>query len=103
MIIWNGLGFVIIIIAVACLLLGNLILGAAWSTNSMAQGGALLITAALTFLFDKIVLAKRVDKTLMNKETGEDVTIRRDDSLFFVPFRFWPLILAGLAVVVNFM
>jgi hypothetical protein len=101
MVIWSGFGWVVPAFAVICLLLGNIILGESWSANTWAQAGALLVTAALTFAFDRGFLAKRADKTLMNKETGADVIIRKNDSLFFIPVRFWPLVLIALAAAVK--
>ena len=101
MVIWSGFGWVVPVIAIACLLLGNVIIGDSWSGNTWAQAGALLATAALTFAFDRFFLAKRADRTLMNKETGEDVVIRKSDSLFFIPIRFWPLVLVAIAVAIK--
>jgi hypothetical protein len=101
MVIWSGFGWVVPIIAIICLLLGNVLLGDSWSENSWAQAGALLASAVLTFGFDKFFLSKRADKTLMNKETGEDVILRKNDSLFFIPVRFWPFVFIAIAVAVK--
>lgn len=101
MIIWNGFGWVVPVFAVLCLLLGNVIIGDSWSGNTWAQAGALIAAAVLTFAFDRFFLAKRADKTLMNKETGEDVIIRKNDSLFFIPVRFWPFVLIAIAVAIK--
>ncbi len=102
MIVWSGFGWVVPVIAVVCLLIGNILIGENWSANTWAQAGTLLLAAILVFAFDRLFLEKRADKTLMNKETGEDVILRRNDSLFFIPVRFWPYILVGIAVLVKF-
>lgn len=101
MVVWSGFGWVVPIIAIVCLLLGNFALGDSWSGNTWAQAGALLVTAALTFVFDRFFLEKRADITLMNKETGADVVIRKNDSLFFIPVRFWPFVLIAIAAAVK--
>ena len=101
MIVWSGFGWVVAIIAFACLLLGNMILGDSWSGNTWAQSGAMLVAAAITYAFDRFFLSKRADKTLMNKETGEDVILRKNDSLFFVPVRFWPFVLIAIAIAIK--
>ncbi|PHR59146.1 MAG: hypothetical protein COA43_09855 [Robiginitomaculum sp.] len=101
MIVWSGFGWVVPIIAFACVLLGNTIIGETWSENTWGQAIALLVAAVLTFAFDRFFLAKRADKTLMNKETGEDVIIRKNDSLFFIPVRFWPIVLVAIAVAIK--
>lgn len=101
MVIWSGLGWVIPVIAIACLLLGSLVIGDSWSGNSWAQAGAILVAAALTFVFDRFFLEKRADKTLMDKETGKDVILRKNDSLFFIPVRFWPFVLVAIAVAIK--
>ncbi len=101
MVVWSGFGWLVAIIAIACLLIGNVILGDGWSGNTWAQAGAMLAAAAVTFGFDKVLLSKRVDKTLMNKETGEDVIIRKNDSLFFIPVRFWPFVFIAIAIAIK--
>ncbi len=102
MVIWSGLGFIIPIVVIACFLGGHLIMEDGWSGNTWAQAGSMLLAAIATFAVDKTLLSKRTDTTLMNKETGEDVILRKNDSLFFVPFRFWPFILIALAAVILY-
>lgn len=101
MVIWSGFGWVVPVFAIICLLLGNVALGDSWSSNTWAQAGALIVTAVFVFAFDKFFLSKRADTSLMNKETGEDVIIRKNDSMFFIPVRFWPFILVAIAVAVK--
>ena len=101
MVVWSGFGWVVAVLAIACLLIGNVILGDSWSGNTWAQAGAMLVTALLTFGFDRFFLAKRADRTLMNKETGEDVVLRKNDSLFFIPVRFWPFVLVAIAAAIK--
>lgn len=88
MIIWNKLGFVVGIIAIACLVLAQMAVGDAWSTSVIGKSGAFIAAALLTFAFDKFFLASRADSAT------------RKDSLFFVPVKFWPIIFVALAIIV---
>ena len=85
MIIWNGWGFVVAIIVVACLVGGQYIIGDGWADNRMAQSGAIAVSALVTFIIDRLFFSKS-----------------RHHSLFFIPLRFWPLILIAGAIALYF-
>lgn len=85
MIIWNGWGFIVAIIAFACLLGGQYIIGDTWADNRMAQSGAIVVAALVTFIIDRLFFAKS-----------------HGNSLFFISLRFWPLILIALAIAIQF-
>ena len=89
MIIWRGKGILIALIAFGCLY-GSEYLTRAWSGNEryyQTHGWPILvgflIAAALVYLMRLWLAAEHTQEA----------------SLFFVPARFWPGVLAGLGVV----
>jgi len=107
MIIWTGLGFLIPIIFLLGFFGGGfletLILGDA--QNSGVRGicmflGLALSTIACWFLHKSLV--KKGTKTLMDKETGEDVVFKPSHTLFFMPMHWWGVIGAAASSLVLF-
>ena len=90
MIIWSGFGFVVLIVVVVMMVLVQLALGDKWSTVSWGPSVALIISAILTFGIDKLVFEKMASKNYIDKDTGEEVVLRKNHALFFIPIRFWP-------------
>ncbi len=85
MIIWNGWGFIVAIILAACLVGGQFVIGDTWADNRWAQSGALLLAAIITFGVDRLFFSKS-----------------HNNSLFFIPLRFWPVIIIALAIALQF-
>ena len=51
-----------------------------------------LALSSITCWFFHKSLLKRGTKTLLDKETGEDVVLRPSHSLFFIPMHWWGVI-----------
>jgi hypothetical protein len=102
MIVWRGWGIVVVVLSGAALLLtqlaGDAILGAGFYTaHRWPRFVGLALAAGLVWLFSRILDA-RPGRVVIDQETGEQLTLRGGDHLFFVPLRFWPplLLVAGL-------
>lgn len=85
MIIWNGWGFIVAIIVVACLVGGQFIIGETWADNRLAQAGAIALAALITFIIERLFFSNS-----------------RSNSFFFIPLRFWPLLLIAGAIALYF-
>ena len=99
MLIWNGLGFLAIIFcfgaAIMCQLFFDAFFGAGYySSHKWTIGAAMFIAAALSWITGNS-LRKRSDRIVIDKETGEEITINRSiHSLFFIPMHYWGHIFA---------
>jgi hypothetical protein len=107
MIIWNGWGFLVAVIAFACLLASEAATEAAFADSRYYQQHgwpkmvAFLIAALLVWLLN-FCLSGRRSRIAIDVETHQPLVLRADDSLFFIPLRYWAPLLIGLAFVLLF-
>ena len=108
MIIWRGFGILVGIAGFIGFILAELITRGFTNSDTYYQahtaprlGGALL-GAALAFGVVKILEMWEKPRIVIDKATGREMVLRRGDSLFFIPVRFWPYIIFGIGVVVAF-
>ncbi|SER23568.1 hypothetical protein [Microlunatus flavus] len=107
-------------------IVGALVPGLAGSpAQGLFAGLGLIIGAVYTYLLDRFVLTPHLDKPrqqfvmqqlpqpvggqtyrqvpLVHPETGQPIWVQPRSSLFFVPVRYWPAILASIGVLVTFL
>jgi hypothetical protein len=103
MIIWTGKGWLVAAIAFA-LLVGSEFGWEAlfadpsyYQTHLWPRAAAFLLAAVLVWLLADW-LRRSGSRTVIDKATGEEMVIGGNDSLFFVPVRFWAPILALIGV-----
>lgn len=94
MVIWSGRGFLIALIAIGCLAFTELMTRAAWDSSYYAAHGWPKFVAFASAAGIIAVLAG------VGSEPGP--IFRPRDSLFFLPAKFWPLVLCALALVCAF-
>ncbi|WP_243371137.1 hypothetical protein [Microvirga solisilvae] len=96
MIIWSGWGFLIVFIAALSGVAASAIPG-----PMALKMGALAVFAAVGTWALSYMLNKREVRVLVDPSTGEKVVLGHNDSLFFIPVRFWPylILILGLALV----
>jgi hypothetical protein len=99
--VWSGWGFLVpIFIAVSLLAvngLGRFIDPMSNLTNSLWMlPVALLVSALLCCIFSYLFPAKTTEH--IDHRTGTHVFVRRRDSFFFIPMKYWTWILTGLAI-----
>jgi hypothetical protein len=100
MIIWSGLGFLVFVIAFACsfamAVFTNALFGDGYYTaHSWPLAVAMAIAGALTWLLGN-ALNRRKGKVMIEKETGREVVLQTNHSLFFVRVHYWGPILIAL-------
>ena len=105
MIIWNGLGFLVFVFVFGCSLATNLITNAVtgseayWDAHRWTFGFSLIV-AALPSWFVGLYLAAKKARTLVDKETGQEVVLQPYHAFFFIKMQWWGPILMVLGVVV---
>jgi hypothetical protein len=97
--VWQGLGaygFVVPFFSVVGgYLAAYVILGAdvAKRFGTSISGIALLFSAAILWWMAK-KLAARPTRVLVDKETGEEVTLSERHTMFYIPLRYWAIFFA---------
>ncbi len=103
MIIWSGHGYLVPVIVFLSCLAFQRVFDSLWgkgfySSHRWAFAVALLPAAALVHVLGDR-LRKRKSRTLIDKDTGEEIVIDRSThTLFFLPMRHWGPLLAALAL-----
>lgn len=127
---WGFFGFLFVGVGVALgFLLATLtgLVEDAGPVNGVFVGIGLVLAAVGLYFFDRHVVQKRLDKPrpltvtrplaqpythpdgrvqthevvpAVDGQTGQPITVRPTSTLFFIPLRFWPFVLAGIGVVV---
>ncbi len=107
MIIWSGYGFLVPIIAFACLLAAEFVSEAVFHDGNYYQEHAWPM--ALGFMVAGVVVAAAAHRfrgaeprVMLDEETGERVMVGGSKhSFFFVPIRYWSGILFMIGVLVT--
>jgi hypothetical protein len=104
-VVWKGWGIVVIGIAVLAVLIGagvGAALGIEGQNGDYPVGLALLVAGVGTW-FLGIRMNRNADRHLVDPATGETVIVRGGHDLFFVPVRWWGLVMigAGALLIVN--
>ncbi len=108
MLIWSGRGWLVAVLGFAAFLSAELLTEAVSRDASYYQRhgwpklAAFLLVAALVFLLDRLGHFRDRKGTFVEKATGEEVELGIRHTLFFIPVRYWPLLLAALGVVFTF-
>lgn len=101
MIIWRGKGGVIALIAFGSFLLAEWFTRAAFHDDTYYQNHgwpkllALWTAAAVVYALGSWFGVKQ-ERTLIDKSTGQEIKVSREGELFFIPARYWPMILVVL-------
>jgi hypothetical protein len=107
MIIWKGAGFIVAVVTFLILLLTEISVEALTRDDSYYQKhgwpklAGFTIAGCLVMLIGRY-LNKREGKVLIEKETGKEVVLKSEHSLFFINVEYWSYILLALGVVFLF-
>src|SRR4051794_26989266 len=98
MVIWSGWGILVVPIALICAVAGSAIPG----PEVLQTGVFAVLAATATWVFSHL-LDRRPKRLLVDLATGERVVLRQNDSLFFIPVRFWPylILMIGAAAILS--
>jgi len=107
MIVWSGFGFLVALITFGVLfatatvaekLSGN---PQFYEENSWVISVGMIVSALFTFVLAQL-LNKQKPRVVIDKNTGQEIELRRNHSLFWIPVKWWPIILVALSVAVYF-
>ena len=107
MIIWKGAGFIVAVVAFVMLLLTELAVEAAFTderyyqTHGWPKLVAFFISGCIVLFIGKY-LNKKEGKVLIEKDTGKEVVLKAEHSLFFISVGYWGYILFALGVIFLF-
>lgn len=98
MIIWKGFGILVLVIAVLCVVIVQLIANGVTGnpqygdTHHWVSGLALMISAIPIYFISRY-FSTRPGRVVIDKATKRELVIRRTHSLFFIPMEYWAIIL----------
>lgn len=107
MIIWQGVGFIVAVVAFVMLLLTEVSVESLFGDEKYYQAHgwpklAALAVAGLVVLLIGKYLNGRGGKVLIEKDTGREVLVKPRHSLFFINVEYWGYILVALGVIFLF-
>lgn len=103
MIVWSGFGFLIALIGIGALVGTEIIAEKITGIEHYYQANpwlilvGMLLAAAITFLANKTFLASQA-KAVLDKETGQEIVLRKEHTLFFIPSKWWPVLFVGIGI-----
>ena len=101
MIIWKGYGVMVLVYTVVGLFIGAMLSDAAQTEHAWPFAVGLFIAAAGNFYTASKLEGN--DRLVVDPETGEKLLLKRGDSLFFVPMKYWTWVMVALALLYAFM
>jgi hypothetical protein len=106
LVIWRGFGFLIVLAAAIGVALAVAVSFAFQSVGIKVPDGYLIAMMGIcvtAVCYGTTVLLERTDKgrAVIDKNTGQELLLRRRDSLFFMPVRWWTYA-AGLLTIFWF-
>jgi hypothetical protein len=105
MLIWTGWGFAVPVVAFASLILAELAANAYfddefyYAENGWPKAVGMFLAAALLWFLGQF-LHRDPGRTVIDKETGQELVIRRTHTFFWIRVEYWALILVVVGVVV---
>jgi hypothetical protein len=109
MIIWSGLGFLVVLIGFACALLVSLIVGAVtqdshyWEAHGWTKLLGMWLAAGLVWPLGRWLNGLHRQRTLIDPQTGQTFVLNpRSHALFFIPVEYWTPIFLLLGLILLF-
>ena len=99
MIIWKGYGFLVLVIAVAVGAIVSLLFGKIGSTEDMGAAIGAIISAAVIWVVGNKLNDAIKDRTMIDKQTGQEVVFKQNHSLFFIKMQYWAFIVGGIGII----
>jgi hypothetical protein len=103
MLIWNGKGYLVVIVAFISALGTEYLIESYFADQNYYQAhgwplATALVAAGIICWFLGSYLYSRGSRTVIDKATGQEMTIGGYDALFFIPMRYWGAIFAAAAI-----
>ena len=104
-VIWKGAGGLVLIFGIVAALLTNVVTSSAFNQNNYfadhawAQAMSLWMAGTACWFLGRYLNSKS-GRVLIDKATGQEITIKPDHSLFFIKLEYWGPILFGIGLFV---
>ena len=104
MIIWSGLGFLVVVIVFVSSLLAEVLTETITGNDNLYQQNpiplivSLLFSSILIYFLGKWLNTRKA-KTYIDKETGEEILLKNNHGLFFIQMEYWGIIIFLIAIV----
>ncbi|THV42759.1 hypothetical protein [Glycomyces buryatensis] len=102
MLVWQGKGILVLPPAILFAVFSGLTETVTPLKGQAAGGPGLLLggaaAAVLIWWFDRWLESRNPPRTLVDQQTGQQVVVRRRDTLFFIPMRFYPYVYAAVGI-----
>lgn len=99
MIVWSGRGILAPLVFIASMFLFVILLGESSIKPEYPFIAAFTITGFFSYFMGKKWNTQE-GRTFIDKASGQEVTIRPNHSLFWIPMQYWGFISIGLAIVI---
>ena len=99
MLVWNGKGYLVAVIAFVAAFGAEYLSEAYFADQTYYQthgwplAAALVVAGIISWILGSYLRGKN-SRTVIDKATGQEMTIGGEDALFFIPMRYWGPILA---------
>jgi hypothetical protein len=107
MFIWRGVGLAVVALTFGALVLTEVGVERLFSDDHYYQAHgwpkfvAFVLAAGMVWLLSDYI-EKRQARVVVDKQTGQEMTLRGTHHLFFVPLKYWPAILVVAGLVIMF-
>jgi len=106
MIVWQGFGFIVAVIGFGSLVLAEYLTRTFKDQYYYQEHGwpklvAFWLAAGVVWLIARYY-DTRPGKVMIEKDTGREIVVRRNHSLFFLPMRYWTYVFLVLGAVFLF-
>ena len=108
MIFWRGYGILVGLFGFAGLVIAELLTRQLTKDESYYQAHSLprlagaVLAAILAYGCVKLLERNDKPRIVVDKATGQELQLRRGDTLFFIPVKYWPYIFFGIGAIVAF-
>ena len=108
MLIWRGFGIMVVVIAAVSVFAAIAGAEAMWGTplpsdkDRLTFALAMVVAAAGVWGLHMLLDKRSAGRTLVDKETGEEIVLRPKHDLFFIPVKYWTFLLLALGAVFLF-
>jgi hypothetical protein len=99
MVIWKGYGILVLVIAVILGAITGGIFVTAGSTQDLGAAIGVLISAPIIWFVGRYFNATSNERTLIDKNTGQQFLVKPNHSLFFIKMQYWAFIAGGIGII----
>ncbi|HFX6226098.1 MULTISPECIES: hypothetical protein [Acinetobacter] len=101
--IWQGLGFLAIVVPFLVVLLVNIVVDQIYGTGYYSShhifaAGGLIVSAVVIWFLGMRLNNKKHDRILLDQVTGETVILKKKHTFFWIPLQYFSIVLIAFAV-----